>query len=77
MHIMEVDPQRDSARLRNLIGVQLQISSLPDTMTVEEAMKFFPLITTSSLGLKSCHALAWMKNARLSTISFQPDSSAG
>ena len=41
MHIMEVDPQRDSARLRNLIGVQLQISSLPDTMTVEEAMKFF------------------------------------
>lgn len=41
MRIMDVDPQRDPARLRNLIGVQLQISSLPDNMTVEEALKFF------------------------------------
>ena len=41
MHIMDVDPQRDSASLRNLIGVQLQISSLPANMTVEESMKFF------------------------------------
>jgi ABC-2 type transport system ATP-binding protein len=41
MHIMDVDPQRDSASLRHLIGVQLQISSLPANMTVEESMKFF------------------------------------
>jgi ABC-2 type transport system ATP-binding protein len=41
MHIMDVDPQRDSASLRNVIGVQLQISSLPANMTVEESMKFF------------------------------------
>jgi ABC-2 type transport system ATP-binding protein len=41
LRIMDVDPQRDPARLRNLIGVQLQISSLPDNMTVEESMKFF------------------------------------
>ncbi len=41
MHIMDVDVQRDSASLRNLIGVQLQISSLPANMTVEESMKFF------------------------------------
>lgn len=41
MSIMDVDPQRDPARLRNLIGVQLQTSSLPGNMTVEEALKFF------------------------------------
>jgi ABC-2 type transport system ATP-binding protein len=41
MKILDVDPQRDPTRLRNLIGVQLQTSSLPANMTVEEAMKFF------------------------------------
>ena len=41
MHILDVDPQRDLTSLRNLIGVQLQISSLPANMTVEESMKFF------------------------------------
>jgi ABC-2 type transport system ATP-binding protein len=41
MHILDVDPQHDPGKLRNLIGVQLQTSALPATMTVEEAMKFF------------------------------------
>jgi ABC-2 type transport system ATP-binding protein len=41
MSIMDVNPQRDPARLRNLIGVQLQTSSFPSNMTVEEAMRFF------------------------------------
>lgn len=41
MHILDVDPQRDPSKLRNLIGVQLQTSALPANMTVEEAMKFF------------------------------------
>ena len=41
MRILDVDPQRDPGRLRNLIGVQLQTSALPANMTVEEAMKFF------------------------------------
>lgn len=41
MRIMDVDPQRDPGKLRNLIGVQLQTSALPANMTVEEAMKFF------------------------------------
>lgn len=41
MHILDVDPQRDPGKLRNLIGVQLQTSALPANMTVEEAMKFF------------------------------------
>jgi ABC-2 type transport system ATP-binding protein len=36
-----IDPSRQPRRLRNLIGVQLQLSSLPPAMTVEEAMVFF------------------------------------
>jgi ABC-2 type transport system ATP-binding protein len=41
MHILDVDPQSDPGKLRNLIGVQLQSSGLPDTMTVDEALKIF------------------------------------
>jgi ABC-2 type transport system ATP-binding protein len=39
--IMGVDPTRESRKLRNLIGVQLQTSGLPDSMRVDEVMKFF------------------------------------
>ncbi|HEX6682907.1 MAG TPA: ABC transporter ATP-binding protein, partial [Candidatus Limnocylindrales bacterium] len=35
------DPRRDSARLRPLVGVQLQESSLQDKITVREAMHLF------------------------------------
>lgn len=41
LQVMGVDPARQSRKLRNLIGVQLQTSALPDSITVEEAMKFF------------------------------------
>lgn len=41
MHIMDVDPQREPGKLRNLIGVQLQSSGLPDNMTVEESLNIF------------------------------------
>jgi ABC-2 type transport system ATP-binding protein len=41
MQILGVDPQREPRKLRNLIGVQLQTSALPESMTVNEAMKFF------------------------------------
>jgi ABC-2 type transport system ATP-binding protein len=41
LQVMDVDPTRESHKLRNLIGVQLQTSSLPDSITVQEAMKFF------------------------------------
>lgn len=41
LRVMGVDPARQSRKLRNLIGVQLQTSGLPDSITVEEAMKFF------------------------------------
>ena len=36
-----IDPSRQVRRLRSLIGVQLQTSALPPSMTVEEAMTFF------------------------------------
>jgi ABC-2 type transport system ATP-binding protein len=41
MSVLGVDPVRAPARLRNLIGVQLQSSSLPGCMTPREAMEFF------------------------------------
>ncbi len=41
LRILGNDPSRDAARLRNLIGVQLQTSGLPESMTVREAMRFF------------------------------------
>ena len=41
MRIMGVDPARQSRKLRNLIGVQLQSSGLPESIRVDEAMKFF------------------------------------
>jgi ABC-2 type transport system ATP-binding protein len=41
LRVLGVDPIRSQARLRNLIGVQLQSSSLPGSMTPREAMEFF------------------------------------
>jgi ABC-2 type transport system ATP-binding protein len=36
-----VDPAKEPRKLRNVIGVQLQSSGLPETITPDEAMKFF------------------------------------
>ena len=41
IRIMGVDPVRNVRRLHNTIGVQLQTSGLPASMTVGEAMRFF------------------------------------
>jgi len=41
LRIMGVDPSRESRKLRNLIGVQLQTSGLPESMRVDESMRFF------------------------------------
>jgi ABC-2 type transport system ATP-binding protein len=41
LKVAGIDPSREHRKLRNVIGVQLQTSSLPDSITVEEAMKFF------------------------------------
>ena len=41
LEILGVDPSREPRRLNGLIGVQLQTSSLPHTMTCDDAMRFF------------------------------------
>ena len=41
IRIMGIDPIRNVRRLHNTIGVQLQTSGLPASMTVGEAMRFF------------------------------------
>lgn len=41
IQILGIDPSREAVKLRNLIGVQLQTSGLPESMTVREAMRFF------------------------------------
>jgi ABC-2 type transport system ATP-binding protein len=41
IRIMGIDPVRNIRRLHNTIGVQLQTSGLPASMTVGEAMRFF------------------------------------
>lgn len=41
LDILGVDPGREPGKLRNLLGVQLQTSSLPADMLVDEAMRFF------------------------------------
>jgi len=41
LRVADVDPTREPHKLRNLIGVQLQSAGLPESITPEEAMKFF------------------------------------
>ena len=41
LRVAGLDPVSESRRLRNLIGVQLQSSGLPESITPDEAMKFF------------------------------------
>jgi len=41
LSVLEVDPTNSPGKLRNLIGVQLQSSALPGSMTPREAMDFF------------------------------------
>ena len=41
VRVMGVDPSREPGKLRHLIGVQLQTSGLPESISVDEAMRFF------------------------------------
>jgi ABC-2 type transport system ATP-binding protein len=41
LSVAGVDPTRDPRSLRDLIGVQLQSSGLPESITPDEAMRFF------------------------------------
>ncbi len=41
VRVAGIDPTKDPRGLRNVIGVQLQSSALPESITPDEAMKFF------------------------------------
>ncbi len=41
MQVAGIDPTREPRKLRHMIGVQLQASGMPESMTPDEAMKFF------------------------------------
>ena len=41
LRVAGIDPTREQRKLRNVIGVQLQTSGLPDSITAEEAIMFF------------------------------------
>jgi ABC-2 type transport system ATP-binding protein len=41
VRVAGVDPTREPRKLRNVIGVQLQSAGLPDSITPDEAIKFF------------------------------------
>ena len=41
LRVANVDPTREPRKLRNVIGVQLQSAGLPESITPDEAMKFF------------------------------------
>ena len=41
LQVAGIDPTKEPRKLRNVIGVQLQSSGLPETITPDEAMKFF------------------------------------
>ncbi len=41
IRIMGFDPQQNPRKLKDLVGIQLQVSALPETIKVEEAINFF------------------------------------
>jgi len=41
LRVAGIDPTHEPRKLRNMIGVQLQSAGLPDSITPDEAMKFF------------------------------------
>ena len=41
LRVAGLDPSREAHKLRNLIGVQLQSAGLPESITPEEAIRFF------------------------------------
>ena len=41
LRVAGIDPAKEPRKLHNVIGVQLQTSGLPESITPEEAMKFF------------------------------------
>ncbi len=71
LNILGIDPLRSPARLRDLIGVQLQSSGLPGSMTPVEAMDFFCAYHNKSSrpDLLDRLGLGEKKSAQFSTLS--------
>lgn len=71
LRILGVDPARQTGRLRNLIGVQLQTSGLPADMTVREAMLFFCAYhqAPARMDLLDRMGLAGKRNAQYGSLS--------
>jgi ABC-2 type transport system ATP-binding protein len=71
MRVMDIDPTRSPHRLRDLIGVQLQSSGLPGSMTTSEAMGFFCAYhqVASRHDLLERLGLGEKMNAQFSTLS--------
>jgi ABC-2 type transport system ATP-binding protein len=64
VRVMGVDPTRESRKLRNLIGVQLQSSGLPASMRVDEAMRFFAAYHAVAPDYKLLHRLGLSEKMR-------------
>jgi ABC-2 type transport system ATP-binding protein len=71
LRILGIDPSRQSLKLRDLIGVQLQASALPASMTPSEAMRFFCTYhqVTPRYDLLQKFGLEEKKNAQFSLLS--------
>ncbi len=71
LNILGVDPASQPNRLRDLIGVQLQSSGLPGSMTPHEAMEFFCAYhqVTPRSDLLDRLGLGDKKSAQFSTLS--------
>jgi len=72
LQVMAVDPTRESRKLRNLIGVQLQTLGLPDSMRVDEAMRFFAAYHSVAPRSDLLARLGLNEKGTHSTTSFPP-----
>jgi len=71
LRILGIDPGRQPGKLRDLIGVQLQASALPASMTPAEAMRFFCTYhkVTPRFDLIQKFGLEEKKNSQFSLLS--------
>lgn len=64
VRLMGLDPQRDSRRLIPLMGIQLQTSSLPDSIKVEEAINLFSSYHQASPPMKLLEEMDLLEKRR-------------
>jgi ABC-2 type transport system ATP-binding protein len=75
--IQGVDPASQSHRLHHLIGVQLQSSGLPGSMTPHEAMAFFCAYHQVAPRFDLLNRLGLAERNQLNSLPFPPGSSEG